>query len=77
MLFWGLLCFSDSHTQTQVVVVEPHLAVGAWRVLRVMVDLAGPISQASPLTALLPEVHQLKHMGACERMFIGTSKPCN
>lgn len=69
-----------THTQTQVVVVvvvEPHLAVGAWRGLRVMVDLAGPISQASPLTALLPEVRQLKHTGACERMFIGTSKACN
>ena len=45
--------------------VGPHLAVGAWRVLGV-VDLAGPIGQASPLTARLPEVSQLKQTGACQ-----------
>lgn len=55
--------------------VEPHLAVGAWRVLRVVVDLAGPVSQASPLTALLPEVSQLKRTAACQRLFIRTSEP--
>lgn len=59
---------SEFHTQ-------PHLAIGAWCVLRVVVDLAGSISEPSPLAVLLPEVSQLQETGECERLFICTSKP--
>lgn len=57
--------FSHNYTHTHTF-VDTHLAISAWCVLRVVVDLARPISQPSPLTALLPVVSQLKEMGECK-----------
>lgn len=61
---------SEFHTQ-------PHLAIGAWCVLRVVVDLAGSISEPSPLATLLPEVSQLQETGRVNGFLFAPKSPDN